>query len=177
MVLITITLQNDLLKYNEDFKTQATPLMSYDIFDRNDPNNWLKRCPNCSLIWMKIDACSNTTCGNRGSLTLFDVFAKAFWKFVLKKIDGRLQWSKNEKPAIKIVEFGLVKDDGKKIASKAINYSTKSFKNNFDIDINKDGSVGCGRNEVLTTASSGNEDYRQDVKNYVERRDLQDDGK
>jgi small GTP-binding protein len=139
-----ITLQNTLLQCNDTLKSLITPLMSYDIFDRSDLNNWFKRCPACGLIWMKIDACPNTVCGNRDWPTTFDILSKPFWKFVLKKINGKLQWTKSEKPPLKIEGNNLVKDNGEQITSKTIGYNKKSIVNNFEIKINDKGYVGCG---------------------------------
>jgi hypothetical protein len=86
--------------------------MSYNLFDHGDPRNLIKKCPNpsCGLIWFKTEGCDGaTTCGNNGFSNYFDQRSKPFWKYMLKWVDGKLRWKKNQmnnqqpvKPAQKV---------------------------------------------------------------------------
>ncbi len=65
----------------EDFKnieSQATGKLT-------DIRDLIKKCPNCGLIWMRIEACPNTTCGNRPSC-FFDFLKQGFSRFKFKRI-------------------------------------------------------------------------------------------
>ena len=39
--------------------------MSYSLIDKNDVRNLIKKCPECGIIWIKVDGCPNVTCGER----------------------------------------------------------------------------------------------------------------
>ena len=64
-----------------------------------DIRDLLKKCPNCGLIWFRIEDCPNTTCGNRPSC-FFDFVTRSLFKYTFfrdrksKKITLK---AKNEK--------------------------------------------------------------------------------
>jgi len=48
-----------------DFKEKAHALMTFDVNDKTNLRNLLKKCPYCDLIWIKVLGCDGaTTCGN-----------------------------------------------------------------------------------------------------------------
>ncbi|UJR17313.1 hypothetical protein I4U23_004208 [Adineta vaga] len=91
-----IKMEKENVRICDEFVEKVVPLMSYNLFDNQDPRNLIKRCPNCQLIWFKTEGCDGqTTCGRRGfsDHTIFS--SKAFWKYQLKRIGGKLHWEKN----------------------------------------------------------------------------------
>jgi hypothetical protein len=60
-----IKMEKENVKLCDLFVEKVMPLMSYNLFDNEDPRNLIKKCPNCNLIWFKTEGCDGTThCGN-----------------------------------------------------------------------------------------------------------------
>ncbi|CAF2411027.1 unnamed protein product [Rotaria sp. Silwood2] len=96
-----IKMQKENVKICDEFVRKVVPLMSFNLFDNDDPRNLIKRCPNCHLIWYKTEGCDGiTNCGNNDFNNYFDINKKPFWKYIVERVNGRLQWKKNkmEKP-------------------------------------------------------------------------------
>lgn len=94
-----IKMEKENVQRCDSFVNKIVPLMSYNLFDHGDPRNLIKKCPNplCGLIWFKTEGCDGaTTCGNNGFSNYFDQRSKPFWKYVLKLVNGKLRWTKNE---------------------------------------------------------------------------------
>ena len=63
----------------DEFVEKVVPLMSYNLFDNQDPRNLTKRCPYCCLIWFKTEGCDGvTTRGNNSFDNPVGVSDKAF---------------------------------------------------------------------------------------------------
>ncbi|KAL4482929.1 hypothetical protein ABPG74_018955 [Tetrahymena malaccensis] len=77
----------------EKVRKFASLKMSYSLLNPQAPQNLLKQCSNCGLIWLKVDGCDNTTCGNRQLQKDYYQGGKLFMKF---SFDWRkLQWKKS----------------------------------------------------------------------------------
>lgn len=62
----SIKMQGENVKLCDEFSNAVIPLMTYNLFDNQDPRNLIKQCPHCQLIWYKTEGCDGvTTCGNR----------------------------------------------------------------------------------------------------------------
>jgi hypothetical protein len=82
----------------------------------------IKRYPHCGLYWFKIEGCEgDTTCGRNDFTNRHDVTGKAFWKYQLTRIGGKLQWAKD-------------------ILKETIQVSEDNTHNNTDLK-----PVGCGK--------------------------------
>lgn len=94
----SIKMQGENVKLCDEFTNAVIPLMSYNLFDNQDPRNLIKQCPHCNLIWYKTEGCDGeTTCGNRGfeasspgSSSLREIF-----NFVMSYVNGRVRVTKN----------------------------------------------------------------------------------
>jgi small GTP-binding protein len=94
--VFSIKMQKENLRICDEFVENVVPLMSYNLFDNQDPRNLIKRCPYCNLIWFKTEGCDGiTTCGNSSFTNSKKFTKKAFWKYQLKRTGGKLQWEKN----------------------------------------------------------------------------------
>lgn len=52
--------------YLSEVRYEGFRKMSYDPQNSSDPNNWIRKCPNCGTIWVKTSGCPGaTTCGAR----------------------------------------------------------------------------------------------------------------
>ena len=92
-----IELQKENIGFCDKFVENTVPLMSYDLFDKNDPRNLIKHCPQCGQVWWKVEGCDGTTtCGNRSFSNYFDMLTKPRWKFRLKRLNGKLRWDKTK---------------------------------------------------------------------------------
>lgn len=84
-----IRMQKENVKICDEFVEKVYPLMSYNLFDNQDPRNLIKRCPHCGLIWFKVEGCDGeTTCGNQVS-SFYDTCVGTAFNYVLKMIDGK----------------------------------------------------------------------------------------
>ncbi len=94
-----IHFQKECVQINDMFAKQMSQLMSYDLNDKQDPRNLIKRCPNpsCGLIWFKTEGCAGaTSCGSRVSV-FFDILKKGSLKFeFIRKDDGSFKWVKRK---------------------------------------------------------------------------------
>jgi small GTP-binding protein len=91
-----IKMENENVRICREYAGAVAELMSYNLFDTKDPRNLMKRCPHCNLIWFKREGCDgSTTCGRNDFTNRHDVTGKAFWKYQLTRIGGKLQWAKN----------------------------------------------------------------------------------
>ncbi|EAS06486.1 signal recognition particle receptor beta subunit (macronuclear) [Tetrahymena thermophila SB210] len=79
----------------ERIRKLASQRMSYSLLNHSDPRNLFKRCPNCNLIWLKVEGCDgNTTCGNRYFGKDFFQTSKYFMRYIF---DWRnLKWVKQQ---------------------------------------------------------------------------------
>jgi small GTP-binding protein len=92
-----IKMQKENVKLCDSFVEKVIPLMSYNLFDNGDPRNLIKQCPHCGLIWFKTEGCDGqTSCGNNGFSSYFDLSVKPFWKYILRRVNGTLRWEKNQ---------------------------------------------------------------------------------
>ena len=48
--------------------------------DKTDIRHLFKKCPNCGLIWFRVEACPGATCGSRPSC-IFDFFKKSVFRY------------------------------------------------------------------------------------------------
>ncbi|CAF3636421.1 unnamed protein product [Rotaria sp. Silwood1] len=94
--VFNIKMEKENVRICDEFLEKVVSFMSYNLFDNQDPRNLIKRCPNCKLIWFKTEGCDGvTTCGNKIFTNHQDVKSKAFWKYNLQRINGKLQLVKN----------------------------------------------------------------------------------
>lgn len=92
----SIKMQAENVKLCDEFTNAVIPLMSYNLFDNQDPRNLIKQCPHCKLIWYKTEGCDGpTTCGNRGfaNSTVYSPL-REFSNFVMTYINGRVSVKK-----------------------------------------------------------------------------------
>lgn len=74
-----IKLQKENIKLCNEFSGKVASYMSYNLLDKTDPRNLIKRCPNCQLIWYKTEGCDGaTTCGNKSFSSYFDLSGRPF---------------------------------------------------------------------------------------------------
>lgn len=91
---LPIKLQAENVRRNDDFTKFVVSLMSYNLFDNQDPRNLIKRCPTCQLIWYKTEGCDGeTTCGNRGFAN--SVPLKKLFKYAISFVNGKVKIIKN----------------------------------------------------------------------------------
>jgi predicted GTPase len=91
-----IKMEKENVRICDEFVEKVVPFMSYNLFDNQDPRNLIKRCPHCYLIWFKTEGCDGvTTCGNNSFGNRRKLTGKAFWKYQLTRIGGKLKWEKN----------------------------------------------------------------------------------
>ncbi|KAG4076993.1 hypothetical protein HA402_015980 [Bradysia odoriphaga] len=94
----SIKMQSENVKLCDEFSNAVIPLMSYNLFDNQDPRNLIKQCPHCNLIWFKTEGCDGeTTCGNRQfqNPTGGSVLSR-FYKFVMTRVNGKLKIAKQK---------------------------------------------------------------------------------
>ncbi|CAF3155956.1 unnamed protein product, partial [Rotaria sp. Silwood2] len=92
----SIKMEKENVKICDEFVEKVVPWMSYSLTDNQDPRNLIKRCPHCKLIWFKTEGCDGSTfCGNNDFESRKDVSKKAFWKYQLERIGGKLIFIKN----------------------------------------------------------------------------------
>jgi small GTP-binding protein len=92
-----IKMEKENVRICDEFVEKVAPLMSYNLFDNQDPRNLIKRCPYCGLVWFKTEGCDGiTTCGNNKFENRTTLTCKAFWKYQLTRIAGILTWEKNQ---------------------------------------------------------------------------------
>ena len=97
-----IKMAKENVKICDSFVERVAGIMSYNLCDNQDPRNMIKRCPNCGLIWFKTEGCDgSTTCGNRVS-NYYDILSKPWWKYQLRRINGKLQWTRTQKTQISL---------------------------------------------------------------------------
>lgn len=108
----SIKMQGENVKLCDEFSNAVIPLMSYNLFDIQDPRNLIKQCPVCNLIWFKTEGCDGrTTCGNRGFQNpTSDSSLSWFFKFIITRVEGKVHVAKtpiNKKtPAPRRSDFG-----------------------------------------------------------------------
>jgi GTPase SAR1 family protein len=128
-----INIEKEHVKICDNFVEMVRSLMSYDLFDNQDPRNLIKRCPHCHLIWFKTEGCDGKTwCGNNGFKNPHDVKSKFYWKkYRIERIDGELQWTKNSiEPSVeKSIEY-----------TSTTTLTTSEHRNNT-----KPKRIGCGK--------------------------------
>lgn len=91
-----IKMEKENVRICDEFVEKVVPFMSYNLFDNQDPRNLIKRCPHCQLIWFKTEGCDGvTTCGNNSFTNRRKITSKAYWRYQLARIGGKLQWEKN----------------------------------------------------------------------------------
>lgn len=92
-----IKMEKETVKLCDSFVEKVVPLMSYNLFDNEDPRNLIKKCPTCGLIWFKTEGCDGSTyCGNYEFENYFDQSSRPFRKYSVERVDGKLQWQKND---------------------------------------------------------------------------------
>ncbi|XP_037027513.1 uncharacterized protein LOC119068147 [Bradysia coprophila] len=93
-----IKLQAQNVQLIDDFTNFVVPRMSYNLFDKQDPRNLIKRCPHCQLIWYKTEGCDGeTTCGNRGfSNSAPAASLTKLFKYVISYVHGKVKIRKNQ---------------------------------------------------------------------------------
>ncbi|CAF1141253.1 unnamed protein product [Rotaria sordida] len=148
----SIKMQKENVRICDDFVEKVVPLMSYNLFDNQDPRNLIKRCPYCKLIWFKTEGCDGiTTCGNNSFSKRSGITSKAFWKYQVQRIEGKLQWTKNpvedvieenseEKPEENFEEFVERPSDPLNLVQHLIRIKMKNFQNKANSK-----RVGCGK--------------------------------
>ncbi|CAF1334831.1 unnamed protein product [Rotaria sp. Silwood1] len=136
-----IKMEKENVRICDEFVEKVVPLMSYNLFDNQDPRNLIKKCPYCGLIWFKTEGCDGTTtCGNNKFDSYYDVSSKAFWKYHLQRTDGKLQWTKN--PMKKNILEESTRD-GKETLIRSVQWVSTIIKECSD-DANSK-RVGCGK--------------------------------
>ncbi|KAG4069944.1 hypothetical protein HA402_015168 [Bradysia odoriphaga] len=92
-----IKMQAENVKLCDTFSELVIPLMSYNLFDNEDPRNLIKQCPNCKLIWYKTEGCDGETkCGNREWDVKSPSSIKAMFKYVVNWVNGKINVQKNQ---------------------------------------------------------------------------------
>jgi hypothetical protein len=138
------TLQTKTNEHREKLREKIKSLYShkYDTFESQfkgqiDIRDLLKQCPNCKLIWFRIESCPNTTCGNRPSC-FFDFVTKALFKysFIRDRKTKRIVLSKKEELKN---EKKLTLNNNSVIKGKTVEQRKKGK------------SVGCGANMNFDT--------------------------
>lgn len=106
-----IRLQKECLQLNDSFVKNMSVLMSYNLNDKQDPRNMIKKCPNCQLIWFKTEGCSGkTSCGNRVSSS-YDVLKTSSLKFeFIRKDDGSYEYIKRTLAPVAAEKFQVNPD-------------------------------------------------------------------
>jgi hypothetical protein len=110
-----IKMQKENVNICDEFVEKVVQLMSYNLFDNKDPRNLIKRCPHCGLIWFKTEGCDgSTTCGQRVS-NYYDISAKVIFKYVLKRINGKLEWEKNSMKESSVKQSKIADSNSKQV--------------------------------------------------------------
>jgi predicted GTPase len=92
-----IKMQKEIVRMCDEFVERVVPLMSYNLFDNQDPRNLIKRCPRCEEIWFKTEGCDGTTtCGENNFEEASENSKTSFWKYQITRVNGKLQWIKDK---------------------------------------------------------------------------------
>lgn len=84
------TLQKKILEETQAFQVRIRRIETYKLIENSatgkqtDIRDLIKKCPNCGLIWFRIESCPNTTCGNRPSC-FFDFLKNGFSHFKITR--------------------------------------------------------------------------------------------
>lgn len=86
------TLQAKIADACEEFQRQTRLFRQYILLQKtsNDIRDQLKQCPNCGLIWLRVEGCQNTNCGNTPS-SIWDFFRNIIYSYQIKRVGGRIQ--------------------------------------------------------------------------------------
>lgn len=151
-----IKMEKENVRICDNFVEKIVPLMSYNLFDNQDPRNLIKRCPHCELIWFKTEGCDGiTTCGNNEFENRSDVSKKAFWKYQLRRIGGKLQWTKNiitgenvnQQTENTELDYKESSQTPREVLSNILTERTRFINSLFNMSANaaKSKRVGCGK--------------------------------
>ncbi len=133
-------MQKENVKICDDFVERVVPLMSYNLFDNEDPRNLIKRCPSCGIIWFKTEGCDGTTtCGNNQFSKPAGVTSKVFWKYYLQRIGGKLQWTKNP------IENNVLEENLQASSSISRLFRSMALDTSERRDYANSKRVGCGK--------------------------------
>lgn len=92
-----IKMQKENVRICDEFVEKVAPLISYNLFDNQDPRNLIKRCPGCEEIWFKTEGCDGTTtCGENSFAEASNNSTRSFWKYQITRVNGKLQWVKDK---------------------------------------------------------------------------------
>jgi small GTP-binding protein len=138
--VFSIKMQKENVKICDDFVERVVPLMSYNLFDNEDPRNLIKRCPSCGIIWFKTEGCDGTTtCGNNQFSKPAGVTSKVFWKYYLQRIGGKLQWTKNP------IENNVLEENLQASSSISRLFRSMALDTSERRDYANSKRVGCGK--------------------------------
>ena len=153
-----IKMQKENVAICDEFVERIVALMSYNLFDNLDPRNLIKACPYCELIWFKTEGCDGrTTCGNNQFSEGNCVTSKAFWKYQLQRIGGKLGWIKN--PIRNSNPKEQMQNVAEKLHENSISRVTESIRLMCERRISrKSTSVGCGKSFVWSTLPKINDE-------------------
>lgn len=77
-----LQLKREFIPGIEKIRVVAQGLMSYNLLDSTNPKNNIKKCPNCSEIWVKVQGCEGvTTCGKRPEIYEGEIDNSNFLRF------------------------------------------------------------------------------------------------
>jgi rubrerythrin len=83
-------LQKRILDFMQNFQQKIRSTQSYKFIEnqatgnKTDIRDLIKQCPNCGLIWFRVEACPSTACGTRPSC-FFDFLKNSFSRFSFKR--------------------------------------------------------------------------------------------
>ncbi|MHA7878112.1 MAG: GTPase [Bacteroidota bacterium] len=77
----------------DEFLGRTKRFMGWDIMDPNDVRNQIKQCPHCSQFLVKVGCDGITACGDmpRSYDTIDDQGSASWYKYMIKRVDGKLQ--------------------------------------------------------------------------------------
>ena len=96
-----IKIQNDAVKSCNSFSKLVCKYLSFNINNKEDPRNFIKKCPYCEIIWYKVEGCDGkTTCGEEiTEKNQYDFVSdsKYFYKYSFEIIKNKLIMEKKQK--------------------------------------------------------------------------------
>ena len=99
--LFQIEMNRMIIEMEDHYVDRVKPLMSFDLFDKKDPRNLVKKCPNCGEVWFKVEGCDGeTNCGNVSETgeIIFGLIKRLKYLFYFNPINPtKVEWNKDQK--------------------------------------------------------------------------------
>lgn len=133
---LKVDLQGETMVLHRNFTKKARSVLGYDFF--GSIRNTVKKCPHCGIYFAKVEGCDGeTTCGAvPASKNEFRGDFLRYWKYIVSRINGRLQITKNKN----YTELPSSRKNSTSVCTSA--------RINRQKDLNGKNNIGCGKSIV-----------------------------